>query len=152
MLSATTRARLRHAPVRSLPQRPAAPRQRRRPQEPRLPCASRLSCLPCRLYPRAPGPSRLRGSLDDGYGAVSRLALGKWQAAGCKANGGSSMKPRVGNTGGITYVNAFKMEMTGVNGKPLPVSGRQPLRSWPACPHPEQARLDFYRQIPSRTS
>lgn len=35
-------------------------------------------------------------------------------------------------------------------GKGIPHANWEPLRRWPAVPHPEQARIDEFLAIPSR--
>ncbi len=52
------------------------------------------------------------------------------------------------NLGGTSTVNEWKMKITGISeGAARPVF--EPLRRWPAVPHPEQSRLDAFKYLPS---
>ena len=53
------------------------------------------------------------------------------------------------NAMGTSNINAYKMLLTDALGKPLPVLKFEPLRSWPALPHPQQSALEAYRAYPS---
>jgi len=47
-----------------------------------------------------------------------------------------------------THVNRWKTELSAT---PTKVPNTfEPLKSWPAVPHPRQAELDQFRQTPSR--
>lgn len=50
----------------------------------------------------------------------------------------------------ISVKNAFKIALKEAPSK-RPTSAWQPMRCWPACPHPEQARIDAYNAYPSRS-
>ena len=52
-------------------------------------------------------------------------------------------------SGGTSVINSYKMLLTDALGKPLPVLKFEPLRSWPALPHPQQSALEAYRAYPS---